>query len=174
MFPTLVALQVIRLTQLIVVAVCRRLSAPLPLSSRSSLRLLVIPRRLIFLSKAAGLTKDHHLVSADFANLEVGLHRVVKTWNSFLRERFCRHSNSFAHCLVLIAGLGVALLSGCGGNISVPRVPRQEFPAGLSSVALLTADYASSGLCSVSVDGFVWYTLPGGAMPPIDFTRIRC
>ncbi len=30
------------------------------------------------------------------------------------------------------------------------------------------------GPCTVSVDGFVWYTLPTGAMPPIDFTQVKC
>lgn len=53
-------------------------------------------------------------------------------------------------------------------------LPRGQYPAGMSKVAITTADNVSGGPCSVSVDGFVWYALPNGALPAIDFTAVNC
>jgi hypothetical protein len=64
------------------------------------------------------------------------------------------------------------ILSGCGGSVVVPA--HDTYEAGISSVALTTADLAEGGPCSVSVDGFVWYALANGTMPPIDFEHVNC
>jgi len=70
-------------------------------------------------------------------------------------------------------GVAIALfLSGCGGSVTVPN--HDTFGIGTSSVALTTVDITQGGPCSVSVDGFVWYALPNGIVPPIDFEHVNC
>jgi hypothetical protein len=70
-------------------------------------------------------------------------------------------------------GVAIALfLSGCGGSVTVPN--HDTFGIGTSSVALTTADITQGGPCSVSVDGFVWYALQNGIVPPIDFEHVNC
>ncbi len=39
---------------------------------------------------------------------------------------------------------------------------------------MTTVDFTMGGPCGVSTDGLVWYTLPNGAIPPIDFTQASC
>jgi len=39
---------------------------------------------------------------------------------------------------------------------------------------MTTVDFTMGGPCSVSTDGFVWYNLPSGMIPPIDFTQASC
>ncbi len=51
---------------------------------------------------------------------------------------------------------------------------RDTFGIGFSSVSLRTVDLAQGGPCSVSVDGLIWYTLPNGPLPPIDFQHVHC
>ncbi len=74
-----------------------------------------------------------------------------------------------------IAGWCALALSACGGGTISPHVPiQQHFPAGTSKVSMTTADFTMGGPCAVSMDGFAWYTLPSGAIPPIDFTEASC
>lgn len=65
-------------------------------------------------------------------------------------------------------------LIGCGGRIFVAPVPRGVFPAGMSAVPLSTANRSGGGSCAVSTDGFIWYSLPAGGFPAIDFSDVRC
>lgn len=83
----------------------------------------------------------------------------------------------------VIPVITIAAMSGliaCGGGSSVPPPPpaspksSNDFPAGTTSVALTTADRMTGGPCSVSVDGYVWYSLPSGSLPAIDFKHVRC
>ena len=64
------------------------------------------------------------------------------------------------------------IVSGCGASVTAPD--RDTYGIGISSVALTTADITRGGPCSVSVDGFVWYTLANGIVPPIDFEHVNC
>lgn len=74
---------------------------------------------------------------------------------------------------VVLAAVSLAACSGGGGS-SIPSSPGRTLPAGPGSVALTTVDRASGGSCSVSVDGLVWYTLPAGTFPAIDFAQSKC
>jgi len=74
----------------------------------------------------------------------------------------------------LSIALSAAFVS-CSGNGSSSVVENGRFlAAGSSTVALTTVDRIAGGPCSVSSDGFIWYALPEGAIPPIDFTRADC
>ncbi|MBD5656003.1 MAG: hypothetical protein IAI50_12615 [Candidatus Eremiobacteraeota bacterium] len=75
----------------------------------------------------------------------------------------------------VVATLALILFeASCSANVPMPATPRAEFPGGETSVSLSTADRASGGPCTVSVDGFVWYALGEGAVAPIDFQHVRC
>jgi hypothetical protein len=65
-------------------------------------------------------------------------------------------------------------VAGCGGSITVPQQTTHMYAAGVSTTALTTIDQSVGGPCSVSVDGFVWYALPTGVFPAIDFTKTNC
>jgi hypothetical protein len=74
----------------------------------------------------------------------------------------------------LSIGLSAAFVScSAAGSSSVVESGR-FLAAGSSTVALTTADRIAGGPCSVSSDGFIWYALPDGTIPPIDFTRADC
>lgn len=67
-------------------------------------------------------------------------------------------------------------LAGCAGGGSTPPLGGlpMQYPAGRSDVPLTLADRAAGGACAVSADGFLWYALPSGTYPPIDFAHVRC
>ncbi len=73
--------------------------------------------------------------------------------------------------LVLTFAVTVA---GCSSDSSAPLPNGISFPKGVSDVSLSTVDDIRGGPCSVSTDGYVWYALPGGPFPAIDFTKISC
>jgi hypothetical protein len=55
-------------------------------------------------------------------------------------------------------------------------MPADSYPVGLSAVRLTTADRISGGPCSVSTDGFVWYSFAtaSASVPAIDFSHVSC
>lgn len=76
----------------------------------------------------------------------------------------------------LVVALAATVLSACagGGSSLPPTGAGRSFPAGYSTVALTTADRSTGGGCSVSTDGLLWYTLPTGTFPALDFTQANC
>jgi len=69
----------------------------------------------------------------------------------------------------------LVVLNGCGGGATTPgRIPQMQYSTGRTDVPLTTADRSAGGPCSVSSDGVLWYTLPNGAFPPIDFSHVQC
>ncbi len=65
------------------------------------------------------------------------------------------------------------LVVGCSGSQGIPKIPR-TIPMGGEMVSPTTVDHATGVGCTVSSDGFVWYALPAGMFPPIDFSNVRC
>jgi hypothetical protein len=62
-------------------------------------------------------------------------------------------------------------LAACGGGGSSPAIP--PAPGGSTNPQATVVD-ASSQSCSVSYDGFVWYTVPAGGFSPIDVLQSKC
>jgi hypothetical protein len=63
------------------------------------------------------------------------------------------------------------LLAGCaGGAAATPPPPRAIQTTG----NLTTADFVTGNGCAFSVDGLVWYSLPGGPAAPFDYSRLHC
>jgi hypothetical protein len=73
-------------------------------------------------------------------------------------------------------GIATSLgLAACAGGGSTPPPMHQEtFPVGTTVTTLTTADRISGGPCSVSTDGLIYYSLPSGTLPAIDFTHVSC
>jgi hypothetical protein len=65
--------------------------------------------------------------------------------------------------------------SSCGGIGTTPDLQQYaRLPAGLTTLNLTTIDQLTGGPCSVSTDGLIWYKLPSGSLPPVDFTSAKC
>ena len=82
----------------------------------------------------------------------------------------------FCHRLIrscVLAIFATTILDACAGTVS-DLMPGRSFSPGARIVAATTADYATNAGCSVSADGFLWYAIPAGSFPPIDFTNVDC
>jgi hypothetical protein len=74
-----------------------------------------------------------------------------------MKPRFCS----------LVVALVLAACGGGGASAPTPPVPGGSTPGG-------SVVDTSSQSCSVSYDGFVWYSVPAGGFSPIDFHQSTC
>lgn len=67
-----------------------------------------------------------------------------------------------------VFGVAALLMGGCGGSVNGIIPPPAPHIVGIGVFD------ASSQLCEVSYDGFVWYSVPAGSFSPIDVRQERC
>ena len=77
-------------------------------------------------------------------------------------------------CRRIIGCISLLFFFGCSGGGSNPPGPQGRFPAGKTIVVPTTIDSVAGGPCSASNDGFVWYALPNGTIPAIEFDQTSC